>query len=261
MATLPKSYLNYLQIVPDFRETEIICKAGKTVNKLSKNFNITSKHSSVGFITDFAQKKYILVHEGCVHITGYTSRYFLKGGVESYISKWREFDFDLYNKKIFLDNLKAIREHSQDIIPDIVFSHTYHIKKRDGNEAKLLQRVSFIMNAACTIPIGAVGTVTDISHFKNNENLLHTIEAVHNNGSMRLLHKKVYFKDESLTQLGKKEIEVLKWVSAGFSSKQIAAKMHISIYTVNNHRKNMLYKSNCLNVFQLVAFAVKNGLI
>jgi DNA-binding CsgD family transcriptional regulator len=46
----------------------------------------------------------------------------------------------------------------------------------------------------------------------------------------------------------------------GYSSKQIADKLHISINTVHNHRQNILKKASCSNVAQLMAFVLKDNL-
>lgn len=42
--------------------------------------------------------------------------------------------------------------------------------------------------------------------------------------------------------LTEREKEILGFISAGFSSNQIAHKLSISKYTVDNHRRNMLKK-------------------
>jgi DNA-binding NarL/FixJ family response regulator len=53
---------------------------------------------------------------------------------------------------------------------------------------------------------------------------------------------------------------VIHYLLDGFSSKQIADKMHISINTINNHRQNILKKASCNNVAQLMVFVLKAGL-
>jgi len=56
-------------------------------------------------------------------------------------------------------------------------------------------------------------------------------------------------------------MNVLQFICDGFSSKQIAEKLNISIHTINNHRKNMLGKTNCKNLSELVARASKTGIL
>jgi len=56
-------------------------------------------------------------------------------------------------------------------------------------------------------------------------------------------------------QLSERELEILKLVSEGYNSKQVADKLFLSEFTVNTHRRNMLKKTNQPNVAALVTFA------
>jgi len=58
--------------------------------------------------------------------------------------------------------------------------------------------------------------------------------------------------------LSDREIEILKLVADGFSSKQVADKLFLSELTVNTHRRNMLKKTNQPNVAALVSYAKQN---
>lgn len=57
-----------------------------------------------------------------------------------------------------------------------------------------------------------------------------------------------------------REKEVLKLIVAGYSSKQIAAELDLSLDTIKFHRKNLLSKLNQPNVAALVNHAHKLGL-
>ena len=53
-------------------------------------------------------------------------------------------------------------------------------------------------------------------------------------------------------QLTKREKEILLLIRQGFLSKEIASKLNLSIYTVHNHRKNILAKLNVDNVIEAI---------
>ncbi|MCR6642553.1 MAG: LuxR C-terminal-related transcriptional regulator [Sporocytophaga sp.] len=55
--------------------------------------------------------------------------------------------------------------------------------------------------------------------------------------------------------LSKREKEVFTLLAQGKTSKQIANELNISTHTVNNHRKNMLQKTNTANVSELMSVA------
>ncbi len=65
-------------------------------------------------------------------------------------------------------------------------------------------------------------------------------------------------KDNKGGILSGREIEILKLVADGFSSKQVADKLFLSELTVNTHRRNMLKKTNQPNVAALVSYAKQN---
>ena len=62
-------------------------------------------------------------------------------------------------------------------------------------------------------------------------------------------------------QLTKREKEILLLIRQGFLSKEIAYKLNLSIYTVNNHRKNILAKLNVDNVIEAINRAESFGIL
>lgn len=64
-----------------------------------------------------------------------------------------------------------------------------------------------------------------------------------------------------LTQLSKREMEVLQLVAAGKSDKEVADQLFISSKTVNTHKMNILDKLGLKNTAELVRYAIKNELI
>lgn len=61
--------------------------------------------------------------------------------------------------------------------------------------------------------------------------------------------------------LSKREIEVLKLLVEGNRSEDIAEILHRSVHTIRNHRKNMLSKTGCVNVQELLVKALRKGWI
>ncbi len=62
----------------------------------------------------------------------------------------------------------------------------------------------------------------------------------------------------SITQ---REREIIQLIAEGFSNKQIADKLNISIHTALTHRKNIMKKINANNTAGVVLFALKNNII
>jgi len=60
--------------------------------------------------------------------------------------------------------------------------------------------------------------------------------------------------------LSSREREILQLISEGRTTKQIAYGLHISVKTVETHRRNMMEKLNIDNVAELTKYAVREGL-
>jgi DNA-binding NarL/FixJ family response regulator len=58
-------------------------------------------------------------------------------------------------------------------------------------------------------------------------------------------------------KISKKEREVLKYITEGLSSQEVAEKLNLSVRTVSNHRANILRKTNVKNTAELVRLAVE----
>lgn len=66
---------------------------------------------------------------------------------------------------------------------------------------------------------------------------------------------------EDASQLTPSEIEIVRLISTGLSTKEIAVKKHVSFHTVTTHRKNIFRKLGVSSSSELMMFAIKAGLI
>lgn len=62
-------------------------------------------------------------------------------------------------------------------------------------------------------------------------------------------------------KLTKREIEIIKEVSEGYGTKDIASKLFISKRTVESHRKNIKFKLGLKNFYSVITYAYRNEII
>lgn len=67
-------------------------------------------------------------------------------------------------------------------------------------------------------------------------------------------------KPEFTSGLSHRETEVLRLIVHHYDTSEIAEKLHLSLHTVNNHRRNIHIKTNTRTIGELVDFWHKNGL-
>lgn len=84
----------------------------------------------------------------------------------------------------------------------------------------------------------------------------------------KLLYDNMLAEEETKTKIEKRKIkiskreqEILEFICKGNTNKDIAEQLFLSIRTVDNHRANLITKLGVKNTAELVAFAIKNGLI
>jgi len=65
----------------------------------------------------------------------------------------------------------------------------------------------------------------------------------------------------ALEMLTEREREVLKLVAEGLTTKEIAARLDISVRTVESHRANLMRKLDLRSVARLTQFAIREGLV
>ncbi|MDP6546654.1 MAG: response regulator transcription factor [Phycisphaerae bacterium] len=61
-------------------------------------------------------------------------------------------------------------------------------------------------------------------------------------------------------ELSQRQQEVLQLLSEGLASKEIAARLHISVKTVTTHRQDIMSKLNIRSVAELTKYAIRAGL-
>ncbi len=116
------------------------------------------------------------------------------------------------------------------------------------------------------LSVGAHGYVMKNSEL---EELIEAIQTVHNGGEYfsKLINAetletiKLKLKENpewnELTELTKREIQIIKAIAEGWSNKEISDQLYISDRTVNTHRTNIMAKMKVKNSVELVVKAMK----
>ena len=68
-------------------------------------------------------------------------------------------------------------------------------------------------------------------------------------------------KGERDTGLTQRELEILQYIVAGKSNKEIATELNLSVNTVSVHRANIMDALGIHKTAELVVYAIRNGLV
>jgi DNA-binding CsgD family transcriptional regulator len=130
------------------------------------------------------------------------------------------------------------------------------LTRKDGQAIWVMQQGAFIEIDSEGRPMVTFDTLSDTSHYKKDNSM--TLTMFKSTDDPRL---KLYFPiqgDESFT---KREVELIKLLADGLSSKEIAGQLSISPHTVDTHRRNMIKKAGVTDTNKLISYSLRNGLI
>jgi len=137
------------------------------------------------------------------------------------------------------------------------FSHDLRFRHQNGDYKRLLVQVIpvyyFTNGGARTLCV-----FTDISHLKMQGAPRLSFIGLEGEPSFYNVDLSNNLKPVSHS-FTKRELEVLKYMAEGRGSKEISECLYISKYTVDTHRKNILAKSGCNTINELVARSIREG--
>ena len=94
-----------------------------------------------------------------------------------------------------------------------------------------------------------------ITHYSKIEDIAKIIEKIEES------ENPIVTNNDENENLSTREKEVLKYVALGFSNKEIAEQLFISIHTVISHRKNIVEKTGIKSVSGLTMYAIMTKII
>lgn len=153
----------------------------------------------------------------------------------------------LENDPAYLDEIAAINR--QAFIPILIITNT---QNHDIIQSLLKAGIKGIVTKNCSeVEIVNALKAVSIGHRFYCNSILNQVMEID-------LTPEESCESASLTS---RELQILKLIATGNTSQKIANKLHISIHTVNSHRKNLLKKLNISSPIHLVAYAVETGLV
>jgi len=210
-------------------------------------------------LIDYSSGKFLYITHNSEEILGY--------GKEDF-----ELGIELYNRNIMTEDRKIFSEH---IFPDILrflftiphaeyenyrFSFTFHYFRKDGCRINLLQHCTYFLPDPFGRPLLNRVIFSDITCFKADERMSLTISCHEKGKGFTPVFFRRYM-PQSKSCISNRELEILKLSLKGLSSKLIADKLFLSIFTVKNHKRNMMEKTESRNMPELINYALKNKLL
>jgi DNA-binding CsgD family transcriptional regulator len=213
------------------------------------------------FVLDYSSRNYVVFTESVKFIFGISAREWLASGWSLTYELAQKDYFKVYNQKVFPSTVAALSKMPQTEHQNHIFSYNFQYRNREGRYIHTLQRSTYITSKGTGQPLYCLGMVMDISAHKRDSTVVQTIQRIDAvTHAPSIVETNYYYPFEEDCLLTRQELNVVKYMADGMSSKVIAFKLGLSENTIANHRKNMLRKTNTKNVAQLIAFVIRNGI-
>ncbi len=236
----------------------------RTTRFVNPSFNsILNASPVITFIINHDSSTYEYLSDNTTPILGYPSIDFLKGGVSFGLSMVETSDREAIHQ--FVEPTLSAYMHrfaKQGELHKVNFSFNYKIRKSDGSLIWVLETMTVIEVNEQGFPLLSLFHLVDITHSKKDDKIDLCIHKQVKNGQYMPIHSSSYaVVKKAATCFTEREEEILEEILKGYSSKEIADRLYISLHTVSSHRKNMLKKTGCKNAFELMHLYNSNSLV
>ncbi|MCA6393713.1 MAG: helix-turn-helix transcriptional regulator, partial [Cytophagales bacterium] len=124
---------------------------------------------------------------------------------------------------------------------------------------KVLQNCHILKLNQSGDPLILLFASTDISDYKSDTRMNYSLSVYEPGVGFNTILKDSFTEEEC--PLSTRELEVLSQTASGYSTKEIADKLTLSLETVKTHRRNMLQKVRAKNTVEMVRMAIANNWI
>lgn len=229
---------------------------GKLVDQVAHFF---SAGNYFYYVFNFATLKMDFVHENVYSMTGIKAKDL---SLESMLSIYHPTDLDHMQEKEAAALNFLLNKITPEQLPHYKVVYLIRYLLKNGT-------VKHILHQAKTINVSedgkiqqVIGVHTDVTHLQTKiDNTISFVSDIYpsyyavdpaNPSLDELKNEKKYTK---------RELEIIHLIALGNSSKEIAAQIHVSINTVESHRRNILNKSGAPNIVAFIAQAIREGII
>ncbi|MFO7824650.1 MAG: LuxR C-terminal-related transcriptional regulator [Cyclobacterium sp.] len=190
-------------------------------------------------VFDKGKKEFLYLNDSFNTILGYSKQEMVRGG------------WDFWFQKIKPEELPGIRSLFESIIQNPEFfnerssipTFSYHIQDTYRKWYLVQHQISLLINSCNEL---LISYLYDFSNKEKIENIFSRLR---------------YSVQQRSCEISNRERQVLHLIGEGYSSKQIAERLFISIHTAITHRKHLIEKFAVKNTAQLIKEASKSEFI
>lgn len=205
------------------------------------------------YILDYRSQKFEIMNNS-EQVTGYSRDDFLLGGLPASLRNLHPDDFHVFSNMLFPEVLHFFTTVPVQEFHDYRITYNYRYRRKDGIYIQMQQHSVFTDYNQRHLPARSFSIISDITTCKSDPSLNLTITKLKAGNEEIVVKKK--FQIEKPDLLTSREKEILRLTMKGYTGKEIADKLFISLNTVRNHKSNMMEKTGKLNMASLIEYCM-----
>ena len=220
--------------------------------------DLLARSNAFAYALDYAREDFHLLTRGMERMLGYNHL------------AWQELGLDALRAALHPEDRPCLREIRKKILSltlelpaaqrhQISFAYCLRVQAAGGRSLTLSFHQVFTAFNADGTPRRDFVIVTDVSYLKRQP--LCILQARLQDDAGDRIYRSVTFHTKPKIKFSPREIDVLKLVASGLSSKEIADQLFISYNTVSTHRKKLMKKAGVKKALDLVRYAREQGLL
>lgn len=212
----------------------------------------------LSWILNVRTGQYVFVSENVGRFLGCPAEAFMKGGLAFTRTLLHPADAPRLWKlvKRLWDSLLSLPVPQREACQ---LNYDYRLRKADGSYLRVLEQSLVLDMDARGNVTHVLGMCTDITHWKKGDALTASLTANETQQCLVCISSDEHRELDGM--ISKQEKKVLQLIAEGYTSKQIADQLFISLHTVNTHRRNILGKTKSKNTRALIGRAVTHQII
>ncbi len=210
-------------------------------------------------ISDYQTQEYLYFNETTSkELTGYSGKEFKQKGMAFFRSRVHPDDMNEIANNSFSKLIASLHKFTIEEIKQCKISYTFRFKRKDNVWIKFLQHSIILEINEEKNPLLLLSTSQDITQYKKDDATTFNISHYDcESGILSIITQ--HLNCCSLTS--ERENEIIRYITAGTKTKEIACKMCLSIYTIRAHKRNIYEKTKTKNIAELINYAFANGII
>jgi DNA-binding CsgD family transcriptional regulator len=254
---------NYLKAYSEVAQSGLVDNevVQKHVEEYSKIDALLPNLASFFYIVEPTTRTYHFLGKQQESISGIDNSTFTEQGVQAFLQRVHPDETVILVNEVYLDFYSWYNAVKNKIsYSDIVFQYNYRFLNRNGLYINLIEYIYILEVDDNHQPSLLLGNVM-ASNTTQSRPIKTALKAFRPNEVVETLFSKTYGEEISRYELTKRELDILRNLATGKTSKQIGNQLFISPHTVDTHRRNLLKKMDCSSVVELAQIAFRNGLL